>query len=169
MSAQQPRIVTVRPINCDSDDLYDVSGRMARFNPVLWRKPPAIWSYGIAVLSVATALIISHQSAFHLETAPASLFLCAVMFSAWLEGAGPGLLAIVLSCLAFDYFFLNPIHSFAVKPEEIPRFAIFAASSLLAGSLSAAQRSATESLRRARDYLAETVKELQRTNEALQT
>jgi PAS domain S-box-containing protein len=168
MSAQQTRIVTVRSINCDSDDPNCGSGTMARFNPVLWRKPPAIWSYGIAVLSVAGALIISRQPAFHLQSAPASLFLCAVVFSAWLGGVGPGLLAIILACLAFDYYFLDPIHSFAMKPEEIPRFVIFAASSLLAGSLSAAQRSATESLRRARDYLTETVKELQRTNEALQ-
>ena len=141
---------------------------MARFNPVLWRKPPAIWCYGSAVLAVGTALIISRQPAFHLETAPASLFLCAIMFSAWLGGAGPGLLAIVLACLTFNYFFLDPIHSFAVKPEEIPRFAVFAVSSLLAGALSATQRSATESLRSARDFLKETVKELQRTNEALQ-
>jgi C4-dicarboxylate-specific signal transduction histidine kinase len=141
---------------------------MFRSNPLLWRKPPAIWSYGIAVLSVAAALIISQWPPLHLQTAPSSLFLCAVMFSAWLGGVGPGLLATVLSCLAFNYYFLEPLYSFAVKSEEIPRFVIFAASALLAGSLSAAQRSATDTVRRARDYLAETVKELKRTNEALQ-
>jgi C4-dicarboxylate-specific signal transduction histidine kinase len=141
---------------------------MARFNPVLWRKPPAIWGYGIAILLVTAAVIISRWPALHLQSAPSSLFLCAVMFSAWLGGVGPGMLATVLSCLAFNYYFLEPLYSFAVKSEEIPRFVIFAVSSLVAGSLSAAQRSATESLQRARDYLKETVKELQRTNEALQ-
>jgi C4-dicarboxylate-specific signal transduction histidine kinase len=141
---------------------------MFRSNPLLWRKPPAIWSYGIAVLSVAAALIISQWPPLHLQTAPSSLFLCAVMFSAWSGGVGPGMLATVLSCLAFNYYFLEPLYSFAVKSEELPRFVIFAVSSVVAGSLSAAQRSATESLRRARDYLKETVKELQRTNEALQ-
>jgi len=40
-------------------------------------------------------------------------------------------------------------------------------STLFVGTLSAAQRSATESLRRARDDLRETVQELQTTNEAL--
>src|SRR5277367_1920415 len=168
MSAQQPRIVTARSINCDSDDLYCGSGSMARFNPVLWRKPPAIWSYGIAVLSVATVLIISRQPALHLQSAPASLFLCAVMFSAWVGGVGPGMLAFVLASLAFNYFFLNPIHSFAVKPDEIPRLVTFSVSSVVAVALGATQRSATESLWRARDYLKETVKELQRANEALQ-
>jgi hypothetical protein len=141
---------------------------MSKFNPLLWRKPPAIWGYGIAILSVTAAVVISRWPAMYLETAPASLFLLAVMISAWLGGIGPGLLAVVLSCLAFNYYALQPLNSFAVKSEEIPRFVIFAVSALVAGSLSAAQRSATESLRRARDVLTETVKELQRTNDALQ-
>jgi C4-dicarboxylate-specific signal transduction histidine kinase len=141
---------------------------MSRTNPILRPKARAISRYGIAVLSVAAALIISRWPAFHLETAPASLFLCAVMFSAWLGGVGPGLLATALSSLAFNYYFLEPLYSFAVKSEELPRFVIFSVSAVVAGALSAAQRSANESLRRARDDLKETVQELQRTNEALQ-
>jgi PAS domain S-box-containing protein len=141
---------------------------MSKLNPLLWRKPSAIWGYGIAILLVAAAVMISRWPAMYLETAPASLFLLAVMISAWLGGIGPGLLAVVLSCLAFYYYALQPLHSFAVKSAEIPRFFIFGVSALVAGSLSAAQRSATESLRSARDYLTETVKELQRTNDALQ-
>jgi PAS domain S-box-containing protein len=141
---------------------------MARSNPPLRRKPPVMWSYGIAVLSVAVALFISRWPAFHLETAPVSLFLCAVMFSAWLGGVGPGFLAIVLSCLALSYYFLEPLHSFAVNSDELPRLVIFIVASLWVGSLSAAQRNANESLRRARDDLRETLQEVQRTNEALQ-
>jgi C4-dicarboxylate-specific signal transduction histidine kinase len=141
---------------------------MARSNPLLWRKPPAIWNYGIAVLSVTAALMLSLLPAFHLEAAPVSLFLCAIMLSAWLGGAGPGLLAAALSALAFHYYFLAPMHSLAAKPAEIPRFFIFTVSALFVGSLSAAQRSATESLRRARDDLKGTVQELQSSNEALQ-
>jgi C4-dicarboxylate-specific signal transduction histidine kinase len=141
---------------------------MFRSNPFLGPKARVIWGYGIAVLSVAAALIISRWPAFHLETAPASLFLCAVMFSAWLGGVGPGLLATALSSLAFNYYFLEPLYSFAIKSEELPRFVIFAVSAVVAGALSAAQRSATESLKRARDDLQGTVQELQSTNEALQ-
>jgi C4-dicarboxylate-specific signal transduction histidine kinase len=140
---------------------------MSRSNPLLWPKPPAIWSYGIAILSVAAALIISRWPALHLEAAPVSLFLCAVMFSAWFGGVGPGLLATALSGLAFYYYFLPPMYSLAAKPEEVPRLVIFAVSALFVGSLSAAQRSATESLRRARDDLKGTVQELQAANEAL--
>src|SRR6202795_4187326 len=141
---------------------------MSRSNPLLWPKPPAIWSYGIAVLSVAAALIITRWPALHLQEAPASLLLCAVMFSAWLGGVWPGSLAAALSALAFDYYFLPPTHSLATRPEEIPRLLIFMVSALFVGSLSVAQRRATESLRSARDDLEVTVQELQNANEALQ-
>jgi C4-dicarboxylate-specific signal transduction histidine kinase len=73
-----------------------------------------------------------------------------------------------LSAFVFYYYFLPPIYSFAAKPGEIPRLLVFTASALFVGLLSAAQRSAMESLRRARDDLKETVQEVQRTNEALQ-
>jgi signal transduction histidine kinase len=141
---------------------------MARSNPLLWPKPPAIWSYGIAVLSVAAALIISRLPPLHLQDSPVSLFLCAVILSAWFGGAGPGLVATSLSAVAFYYCFLPPIYSLDPKPGEIPRFVIFLVSALFVGSLSAAQRSATESLRRARDDLKGTVQELQSTNKALE-
>ena len=142
---------------------------MPRSNPFLWPKPPAIWSYGIAVLSVAAALNISRWPALHLRDAPVSLFLCAVILSAWFGGVGPGLLATTLSALAFYYYFLPPMYSMDAKPGEIPRLVIFMVSALFVGSLTAAQRSAMESLRRARDDLKGTVQELQSTNEALQT
>ena len=141
---------------------------MARSNPLLWPKPAAIWSYWIAVVSVAAALIISRWPTLHLQDAPVSLFLCAVILSAWFGGVWPGLLATTLSALAFYYYFLPPIYSWNAKPDEIPRFAIFMVSALFVGSLTVAQRSATESLRRARDDLKGTVQELQSTNEVLQ-
>jgi len=141
---------------------------MPRSNPLLWPKPPAIWGYGIAVLSVASALLISRLPAVHLQDAPVSLFLCGVILTAWFGRVGPGLLATALSSLAFNYYFLPPIYSLGPKPEEIPRLVIFTVSALFVGSLSAAERSAIESLRRTRDDLRKTVQELQSTNEALQ-
>jgi len=135
---------------------------------LLWSKPPVIWSYGIAVLLVIAVAIISLWPSFHLQTAPASLFLCAILFGAWFGGAGPGLLATAISATVFYYYFLPPVYTFAAKPEEIPRFIVFFVAALFVWTLSAAQNSATESLRRARDGLKEIVQELQNTNEALQ-
>jgi PAS domain S-box-containing protein len=141
---------------------------MSRFDPLLWLKAPAIWRYGIAALSVLAAGIISLWPALHLQDAPVSLFLCAVILSAWFGGVGPELLATALSALAFYYYFLPPTHSLVPKPDEIPRLVVFMVSAVFVGSLSVAQRSATESLRRARDDLKVTVQDLQNTNEALQ-
>ena len=124
--------------------------------------------YGVALLSFVTALLLSQWSPIHLESAPVSLFLCAVMVSAWFGGVGPGLLTTVFSSIAFYRDFLAPLHSLVAKPEEMPRFVAFVVSALVVGSLSVAQRWAAQSLRAARDDLTKTVTELQNTNEILQ-
>ena len=143
--------------------------RVAKSDLGWWPKPPGIMSYGVAVLSVTTALIIARWLDVYLVTAPVSLFLCAIMFSAWFGGVRPGLFSLALSLLAFDYYFVTPLYSLAMEFKEVPRFIIFALSALFVGLLSAAQRSATESLRDARDDLSRTVQKLRRTNEALHT
>jgi C4-dicarboxylate-specific signal transduction histidine kinase len=95
---------------------------------------------------------------------PGTLFLCAVMLGALYGGVGPGLLVATFSALAFHYYFQ---HSRGPKPEEMPRLFMYIIANLVIGLLSAAQRNAKESLRRARDDLKNTVQDLQRTNEAL--
>ena len=141
---------------------------MSRFNLLLGHKSRVIRSYAIAVLSVVTALIIAKWPPLELRSAPVSLFTFAVILSAWFGGTGPGLLATALSTVAFYYYFLPSKHPFVAKPEDIPRLLIFTASVLFVGLLTARQRGATESLRRARDDLKETVQDLKITNEALQ-
>jgi signal transduction histidine kinase len=146
---------------------YCRSNGMSMSNPLLSPKTRVTWGYGIAILLVSSALLIAQWPLLHLETAPVSLFLCAVMVTALFGGVGPGLLATALSSLAFDYYFLPPIYSLAAKPGEIPRLVIFTASALFVGLLSAEQKSATESWKRARDDLEGTVQEPQRSNAAL--
>lgn len=140
---------------------------MPRSNRLSWLRTLAIRSYGIAVLSVAAVVIVLRWPPLHLQQALASLFLCAILLSAWFGGARPGLLAAGLSVLAY-YYFLSPTGSLDPKPAELPRLFVFAATALFVWSLSAAQRSTTESLRRARDDLKVRVQEIQQTNAALQ-
>jgi len=102
-------------------------------NLLWWPKPPVILSCGVALLSVTVALIISLLLNTYLVPAPVSLFLCAIMFSAWFGGIRPGLFAVALTLLAFDYYFISPIYSFAMEIKEVPRFIIFALSALLSG------------------------------------
>ena len=121
-----------------------------------WLKRPVILSYTVPVLTVGATIVVARWLDLYLNAAPVSLFICAVMFSAWSGGFGPGLLATVLSILAFQYYFVPPIYSFAVETAEIPRAVVFALAAFFVGSLSAGQRSATEALReseqRFRDY-----------------
>ena len=117
---------------------------------------PVILNYGVAVLSVGAVLIISSCLDLYLREAPASLFICAVMFSAWFGGFRPGLLAAVLSVVAFKYYFVPPIYSLGLESAQIPRLVVFSLAALFVGCLSAGQRSATEALRKSeqsfRDY-----------------
>jgi PAS domain S-box-containing protein len=135
--------------------------------------PRRFWSavavrWLLPIVSVAGAVILSRVLDFYWQSTPfISLFICAVMISAWFGGFGPGLLAVVLSVLAFGYYFLPPLHSFAVEWVAMPRLILYGAAALMVALLAASQRSRTESLRRARDDLAANVQELNRTNEAL--
>jgi signal transduction histidine kinase len=123
----------------------------------LWQQTkPLIRNYTVAVLSPAVALGIARLPAAHLEDAPVSLFLCAIMLSAWLGGVGPGLLAAVLSAAAFAYYFVSAVFSLVLESDEMPRFVVFVLAAVLVGSLSAAQRSSMQSLRKAGETLRET-------------
>lgn len=77
-----------------------------------WPEPPASLGYAVAVLTVAVALVGARLLVELLDTSPiVSLFLCSTMFVARFGGLGPALLATVLSVLAFDYYFVSPVHS----------------------------------------------------------
>jgi PAS domain S-box-containing protein len=135
-----------------------------------WTNPPSSVKYAVTLGSVASAVIVAwvlwhfwHSEAF------ASMFFCAIIFSAWFGGFRQGLLGVTVSALAFDYFFLSPTHSFYLDSSQLPRLIIFVVSALIMGFLIASQRSTTESLRWARDDLSVNVQELERTNEELRT
>ena len=88
------------------------------------------------------------------------------MFAAWFGGFRPGLVATALSILAFDYYFVSPIHSLVVTSNDALRIVLFGIIALFVVLLISMQRSATESLRRTRDDLQVALRELQRVNNA---
>ena len=73
---------------------------------------PTNLRYGIAVLSVAIAIGLGFFVLRHFE-AILTPFLFAVAATVWYAGTGPGVLAIVLSVLSLNYFFLRPFFSFS--------------------------------------------------------
>jgi len=141
---------------------------MARSSPLWPATAGAILHYAVAVVAVAAAVVAGLAADRLLHTVPfVSLFLCAILFAAWLGGAGPGLVAAGLSTLAFDYYFVPAEGSFAV--QAIPRLALFAMTALFVIWLTVVRRRTAESLRRARDDLRAMVRELEKQNKALQT
>src|ERR1035438_5875368 len=78
------------------------------------------WPYGLAVISCGLAVAV----AIPLDS-PSSCFFLAVMVSTLYGGKGPGVVSVVLSSLAFDYFFLPPKYHLWIQPSSYPRFAAF--------------------------------------------
>jgi signal transduction histidine kinase len=138
---------------------------MAKFKP-LWTNPPAMVRYGVAFLSVTLSVIIAKYQ-FNLQAAPVSLFLCAIMFTAWAAGLKAGILAMVLSLLSFKYYFLAPVHSLALDPAEMPRLLVFTLAALFVVAISAAQKRAEATLRKTGQELQANIADLQRTQDAL--
>jgi PAS domain S-box-containing protein len=97
--------------------------------------------YGVAVLSVALALGTNLLFYRSLEPTPTPLFFAAVMVSAWYGGLGPGLVATMLSTLAINYFYVEPIHSLDINNlGYLARLSVFVMAALLINSLNQAQR-----------------------------
>jgi PAS domain S-box-containing protein len=120
---------------------------------------PTILRYGIAVLSVAIAIGLAFFLLRHFE-AILTPFLLAVAATVWYAGTGPGVLAIVLSVLSLNYFFLRPFFSFSpISYTDLVylTFCIFCA--LAVGWVSGVRRRAEQELRQAREELEATVAE----------
>lgn len=132
------------------------------------RATSAILRYSIAASTVAAAVLGGLEFRRLTGDAPsATLLSCAIMVSAWTCGTGPAVLATALTILAFDYFFLSPLHSFALELKNLPQLLFFIVAALLVVTLSAAQRRATNLLRRVRDEQQETMRELNAANRML--
>ena len=142
---------------------------MSQSNPKPASERPAPLRYGVAVLSVATAIAFAVLMQKYLHTEPfASSLLCAILFAAWFGGAGPDLLAVALAALAFIHFAAAPGDFYGIASTEIPRIILFTIAGFFLIALSAAQRAAMNSLRRARDDREAAVLELAALNKALQ-
>jgi PAS domain S-box-containing protein len=130
----------------------------------------AAWRYGFALLTVAGAVFLTWAlQRLGLEHPPAP-FLAAILLTGWYAGTGPVIVALVLSTLGFDYFFLPPLHSIDVLPPS-PYLLVFLPFAVLAGWFSAAQQRSARLLEQSRSELEERVAartaELERVNQEL--
>jgi signal transduction histidine kinase len=129
---------------------------MSRSSPLQWCRRSAFAHYAGVVLSVAAALVAALLLEPRMHSSPfVSLSLCAIMFSAWFGGLGPGLLATALSVAGFIFYFIPPLGSFVVAPTDLPRIVLLAVTALFVVWLSVARRGAESALRRSEAYLAD--------------
>jgi two-component system, LuxR family, sensor kinase FixL len=128
-----------------------------------------LWRYGLPVLMVALALVITKSLQEYTDITP--LFYAAIVVSAWFGGMGPGLLAVVLGAMALDYYLVPPLYTFRGGPKPISFLVVFGVLAVLTSWMSSKRRQAEEGLRQARDELdnrvQERTKELRHANEAL--
>jgi PAS domain S-box-containing protein len=114
---------------------------------------PTILRYGIAVLSVAIAIGLDFFLLRHFE-AILTPFLFAVAATVWYAGTRPSVLAIVLSVLSLNYFFLRPFFPFSpISYADLVYLTFCTLCALAVGWVSAVRRRAEQELRQAREEL----------------
>jgi signal transduction histidine kinase len=127
---------------------------LARWNLESQRIRSPILRYGLSVVSVgiglALALTLQYYQ-FHNVELP--VLTMAIALTTWYAGIGPSVLAIVLAMACFNYFFVEPIYTFAVSASDLPYFFVFIAWALIVAWFSAAGRRIENGLRQARDHL----------------
>src|SRR5271157_1699075 len=110
--------------------------------------------YGLAFLSVGVALgaslLLDH---FHFRVPSALLLLFAVAISSWYAGAGPAVLAAILSTISFYWYFVEPVRTISINRSEIPYFVIFTAFAALLSRFGTFRQRAEADLRRTHDQL----------------
>ena len=105
-------------------------------------KVSVLRGYGVAVITSGIALIIARPL-----NAESSCFVLAVIASSLFGGRGPGLLAVLLSAIAFDLFFLPSPLSLSSAPSSFLRFGVFLVVALASSQLIETRRRSEEALR----------------------
>jgi signal transduction histidine kinase len=131
-----------------------VRGSLAYWNREFQRIHSPILGYGFSVVSVAIAFGVAfllQRLGFRDVEVP--VLTVAIAFATWYAGTGPSVLAVLLSLVSFDYFFLEPYYSFDISARDLPYFFIFVGWAAIVASFSAVRRTIEDNLRQTRDHL----------------
>jgi two-component system sensor histidine kinase KdpD len=136
-------------------DVYVIHGEKepeAKPHAVAFREGVAWQNYaGAAGVTAASGILAAALRALHVADAEANtvmLFLAGVACAAYRFGRGPAILASILAVLGFDFFFVPPVHAFAVADAQyIVTFGVMLAIGLVISTLTSRLRAQVESTR----------------------
>ena len=98
--------------------------------------------YLVAVGLTGGAFAVGLALRDFLSTTPSPLFTLTIVVTAWLAGFGPAVLGIVLSILALDFLFFEPVYSYGINLMDLPWLIVFTTVALLGSWLAVGQRRA---------------------------
>jgi signal transduction histidine kinase len=111
-------------------------------------------AYVLSAVTVAVALWLAlrfeHVGLTRLEF---PLFLFAIASTIWYPGIGPAVVSVLLSAVAFNYFFTEPRYTFRVAPADLPYYAAFLFFATMLTGFSVYRRRIEKSLVRSRQQL----------------
>lgn len=106
------------------------------------------YAAALAMVTLVSVAISALMGRAHLANI-SMLYLLAVLATAVGFGSGPAVLASVAAFLVFNYFFVEPVHTFAVaEPGEWVALLLFLATAVITGQLAASQIRRAEEARR---------------------
>lgn len=115
---------------------------------------PAWIRFLLAAGFVGVALLATNFLWLFVERPISStLFLAAIILSAWLCGLRPGIFAAVIGGICIDYFFVAPYHVFTGDRVELTRLAVFVAEGLVMSWLIERLRIVSHEMKASREEL----------------
>lgn len=112
------------------------------------KRYPMIVRYGAGLLFVAVAFVIVLTWEGQLQRYPFPIFIPAIFFAALLFERGSGVLATFASAALATYFFLQPVHSFAMAETDTVSVAAFLLVGIVISTVTDRLRRTVEGLRR---------------------
>jgi K+-sensing histidine kinase KdpD len=126
---------------------------LAGWNLELHRGGPAIrYSFALVCVAVALGAALAFQY-YGFRDVELPVFDLAIVVITWYAGVGPAVLAVVLSTACFNYFFTEPLYTFAISREDLPYFFLFTGWAAIIAWFVAVRRRIESDLRETRDNL----------------
>lgn len=116
----------------------------------------APWRYGLSIASIAVVTLVLRPLAPSLQQATiALLYLLVALICATAVGLGPAVLASLLAFLAFNFFFVPPLHTFHIaNSQDLIHLMAFLTVAIVGSSLAARAQAQAETAARAASELA---------------